>query len=158
MGSLDSMKEKLMPLGIYDLSQGGAAEHLLSACAPELDALYDALDVMTRECFIETAQDYGLAARERFGGREREGDGTQERRAALLDREVGYAFDGTPGGFEDCVRSLGVTDFSVDENVSKGRVDLTVNDTLTPGEQSLFEKRLRAQFPIYANLVLRFQA
>lgn len=158
MDSLTSMMQKLSPIGIYDLSDGGAVQTELQAYAGELDALYDALDTLTREGFIETAESYGLSARERFGGHEQEELTTAQRRERLLRREWGFAHDGTPSGFADSVRALGVSDFTLEENTDKLRVDLTVADALSDGEKSLFEQRLRAQFPPHAVLVIHYGA
>ena len=66
MTSYESMRSKLLPLGLYRLAQGDVTDSELKAYAEGLDILFDALDEMERESFIPTAQSYGLSEREKF--------------------------------------------------------------------------------------------
>lgn len=156
MDALTSMRQKLQPLGIYDLSVGSLTALELQVWAEELDLLYDELDALTRECMIPTAESYGLSERERFSGRENPEMTASQRREILLTRERGCVFDGTLEGFEQFVSSLGIQSFTVEEFEEKSRINLTVADDLSLGEKTLFEKRVRSAFPINANLVLSY--
>lgn len=64
--TLDSMKSKLKPLSIYDLSDSSLISAELAAYAEGLDTLYNISEEIEKECFINTAEDYGLSLREKM--------------------------------------------------------------------------------------------
>ena len=56
MTAYQSMKTKLLPLGLYAFSEGEAVDCELKAYAAELDRLYGEIDTLYREAFIATGQ------------------------------------------------------------------------------------------------------
>ena len=53
------LKQILSPLGIYDLESGIGAEEI-SLIGAQMDEIFDALEEIRREMFLETAESYGL--------------------------------------------------------------------------------------------------
>lgn len=68
MDSLNSMVSKLSATGIYSLNEDSNVYSELKAYAEGLDVLVSELEVMLRECFFSTAEDYGLERAERLWG------------------------------------------------------------------------------------------
>lgn len=68
MNSLDSMTKKLENTKIYAVKPGGRNYAEIKAFSVGLDMIFNELDEMLREYYIDTAQSYGLTERERFTG------------------------------------------------------------------------------------------
>lgn len=66
MSSINSIKKSLKPLGIYKLNSQGLLNAELSAYACELDTLNEEIEKLEKECFISTAEDYGITLREQL--------------------------------------------------------------------------------------------
>ncbi len=60
MSVLQQMQDMLSPLGVYSLGDNSLVMCELKVYACELEKLHDKLKTMLRECFIVTAQDYGI--------------------------------------------------------------------------------------------------
>lgn len=119
MSSYDSMKTKLEPVGLYSISEGSNISNELKAYAEGIDPLFEDLDVMTRECFIDTAETYGITQRENFTGKERSDYTLEQRREMLRLQEQNMGSKCNKAAFEDKMRSFGVYDFYFYEYFSK---------------------------------------
>ena len=64
MTAFDALKEKIESTGLYDVKEGSTVYAEIMAYAEGLKIFYDALDELLRECFITTAESYGLTLRE----------------------------------------------------------------------------------------------
>lgn len=156
MTSLESMKQKLGALGIYRLEDGTENALRLSVYAAELDRLFAALDEMLRECFIATAQSWGITNRERFIGKEKNALAPARRRELLITAEHVTGVDGTPQGFEDFVRSCGAQDFTYTEGYSHAKINLIIHDDLDSGTKKLLEERLDAYIPAHCRIDVHY--
>lgn len=74
MSILNSMKQKLHPLGIYSLSDGSVVTAELAAYAEVLDAIEAQLTELEQERFVATAQTYGITMRELAIGSEQKNE------------------------------------------------------------------------------------
>lgn len=86
MSSLNSMRQKLKPLGFYNLNDNSLISAELSTYATVLDEIEYLLDEVERECFIATAESYGLSEREKMLGAEQKSQTIENRRDNLLYR------------------------------------------------------------------------
>ena len=142
MGSYDSMKEKLNAVGIYSIDENSNISKELLAYSEGLDSLFDSLDTMTKEYFIETAVDFGIVRREKFLGKEREEYSTEKRREMLMLQEQNMGGKCTPDAFCDVLRSFGLTDFTFTELPSTFKLSITINDTLTQEQKKIVTERI----------------
>lgn len=108
MKSLESMINKLSPLGVYNLSEGSVNYAELAAFSVGLDILKDSLDEILRESFVLTAEGYGLENLERIVGNVRSDLSLSERREMLTERLSLSIGDFTPEGFGRMLRLMGV--------------------------------------------------
>lgn len=60
MTAFESLYNKLSALGIYDLQEGTKKYAELMAYAEGLELIYEELDTLLKECFVSTAEDFGL--------------------------------------------------------------------------------------------------
>ena len=92
MDSYTSMVKKLTDTKLYSVRTGGRTYAELKAFAAGLDLLFNELDEMLKEYFIDTAQSYGLTERERFTGAVRDDLSIEKRRELLKIREQTRSF------------------------------------------------------------------
>ena len=156
MKSLVSMKHKLEPLGLYDLSGSGEVDCELKAYAEGLDTLFDTLDELQRENFIQTAESYGLSRRESFEIRERAELPVQERRDSLMYYERTVITGLTDSECAEFLEMIGLTDYTLSVNHSRGSMNLTIADSKTDGEKALIEKQIRAEIPTHMRLDITY--
>lgn len=86
MNSLNSMKQKLRPLGFYNLNDNSLISAELNSYAEALDSIESSLSEIERECFITTAESYGLGMKERIFGAEQNNISVNKRREILIYR------------------------------------------------------------------------
>ena len=60
MSVLKQMQDMLSPLGIYNLNDGSLVMCELTVYATQLEAVHSKINEMLRECFVSTAQSYGI--------------------------------------------------------------------------------------------------
>lgn len=157
MTSYESMTQKLAPLGLYRLTPGTQTDLELRVYADELDRLFGRLDEMTRECFIATAQDWGITQRERFFGKEKTGLSLEVRRELLLTAERETGSDPTPEGCGDFLRSCGAEDFEINESPSLAKITVTIRGISDGGAQKLIKNRMEAYIPAHCKLIMSFE-
>lgn len=152
MSSYDSMKEKLGEIGIYNISDGSNISKEVAACAEGLNALFDSLDTMINEYYIETAKDYGITRREKFLGKERTEYTTEKRREMLKLLEQNMGGKCNAEAFSDILKSCGLTDFSFSENPTGYRLSIHINDILTEEQKEIVRERVNAEFPLHLSI------
>lgn len=152
MTSYNSMKKKLEPLGIYDIKDGTEINLELKVYADELDRIFDKLNEMTKECFIPTAETYGIINREEFISKEKSNLSLEKRRELLISAEKITGIDATPEGFNEFLRSCGLADFLVRELFTSRRINLIIHDALNNGEKKLLEQRVNAYAPAHIDV------
>lgn len=156
MSSYDSMKEKLNAVGIYSIDENSNISKELSACAEGLDSLFETLDTMTKEYFIETAENFGIERREKFLGKEKEEYSTEKRREMLMLQEQNMGGKCTPDAFCDILRSCGLTDFTFTELPTSFRLSITINDTLSQEQKKIVTERIKLEFPLHLLVAINF--
>ena len=156
MSSYNSMKTKLSATGLYKLDDSSNTAQELKAFAKELDVMFAMLDEMTRECFIATAQSYGIIERERFIGKERSELPTEQRREMLLIQEQMMGNSCSKGAFELMLRGVGLTDFTITESFATQVVTVTINDVLTAEIKQMLEEKILAEFPSHLDITVTF--
>lgn len=156
MSSYDSMKEKLNAVGIYSLDESSNISKELTACAEGLDSLFENLDAMTREYFIETAEDFGIVRREKFLGKEKEEYSTEKRREMLLLQEQNMGAKCNADAFSDILRSCGLTDFAFVEEPITFKLSININDTLTQEQKKVVTERINLEFPLHLLITINF--
>lgn len=155
MDSFISMKNKLEPLGLYDLEGSGETVCELKAYAEGLNVLFDTLAELEREYYIPTAESFGLSRRESFVNRETPDLSVQERRDSLLylEKSVG---DITDSGFEEFLGRIGLNDYTVSIDRTRAKIDIAVSDQKTDGERAWIAKRIRAEIPAHMTLTVTY--
>ena len=148
MNAYQSMKSKLLPLGIYAFAAGGAADCELKAYACELDRLYGEINALYREGFIETAETYGLSERERFTGKVRDSLSIAERRALLMDDAQHYRGGSDAAALERILARIGVTDVLVESEPMASKLSVYIYNQLEPWQDATLRRLIRDFAPV----------
>ncbi|MGN1432475.1 MAG: hypothetical protein ACI4XI_02120 [Ruminococcus sp.] len=156
MSSYDSMKEKLNSVGIYSIDESSNISKELTACAEGLDSLFENLDAMTKEYFIETAENFGIVRREKFLGKEKTEYSTEKRREMLELQEQNMGGKCTPDAFSDILRSCGLTDFAFVEQPTDYKLTVNINDTLSQEQKKIVTERINLEFPLHLTIEINF--
>ena len=154
MDSLTSMKQKLAPLGLYELENNSEVLCELKAYAEGLDVLSETLDELERESRIATAESYGLSRREGLFGREHPEQTAEERRKTLNYFEKSVKTTLNDDDFAEFLENIGVTDYTIEVRLKQAEFNITFAENLTDGQKALVEKRIKAEIP--AHMTYRF--
>lgn len=157
MNSFESMKKGLESTGLYNVADDSNVKKELMAYAEGLDRVFDGLSEMERECFIETAESYGLSERERFLGINR-GALDTERRRELLETAEQLRGECTVQAFEKIVRGYGIESFDFIEHPTGNYMILNVYDALTSEQKAVLKSRVKENFPAHIEVTVYFNS
>ena len=108
MDTIYYMISAMGAVGLYDLTPGSHIYNEMRTYAESFDALYEAIDDILDECFIQTADDIGLEMYEELTGRIRDDLTLEKRREMALALVNIKPDDFTPDGAERFFDSLGL--------------------------------------------------
>ena len=109
MNIIDSMKQKLSVFSIYDLeNENSLVLAELKAYAKGLECLKESLVELERECFLSTAQSYGLDLRERVFTSKKDDLTFDERREMLKYRYAITSNDFNKNSIEKALIAAGI--------------------------------------------------
>ena len=148
MTAFESLQEKLSATGLYDISQGTLIYAELMAYAEGLQIVYDILEELLRECFVPTAESYGLLRRGKLI-RHLNLDHTLpgKRQTILLTLSL-FQTDYTLAGMEKVRDSFNAHgSFSVSADPLK--VIFTCTDELSAVQRQRLEEEMAKQMPCW---------
>lgn len=156
MNSLDSMTKKLENTKIYAVNPGGRNYAEIKAFSVGLDMIFNELDEMLREYYIDTAQSYGLTERERFTGAVRDDLSIEKRRELLKIREQTNEEFCTPEGFNKILEGYGLGNFKITENPSQNALSIKISDSLSELNKVWVNKMIEKDFPAHLEITVEF--
>lgn len=156
MDSYTSMVKKLTDTKLYSVRTGGITYAELKAFAAGLDLLFNELDEMLKEYFIDTAQSYGLTERERFTGAVRDDLSIEKRRELLKIREQTNEEFCTPEGFNKILEGYGLGGFELIENPRENALTVKIYDALDEQNKAWVNKMIENDFPAHLAVTVEF--
>ena len=114
MTSLNSLKQKLRPRGVYNLNDNSLISAELSAYSVALDSIESMLSEMEKERFIATATTYGLSMRELTFGVEQSEKPTESRRNMLLYRYAINSEDFNESSIKKVMENVGINGYIIE--------------------------------------------
>ena len=157
MTAYQSMKQKLLPLGLYRLDDGDALDMELTVYGEELDRLYDALDELLREAFIETAEGYGLDCREHFTGAVHTDETVERRRERQLTLSQDYGGVRNAAGLLRLLESVTDSRCEVDVTYCPTTIYVTTLDSTTEAERKSLERLMDKVLPVHADRIMTYR-
>ena len=143
------MRQKLAPLGLYNLDNQSEVLCELKAYAEGLDLLFEYIDELFRENYIVTAESYGLGRREELISREHPEQTVSQRRESLVYFEKTVKTTLNEDDFAEFMENIGVTDYTININQRQQEFGIIINESKTAAEKALLEKRIRAETPAH---------
>lgn len=120
MNIIDSMKEKLSVFSIYDLDkQNSLVLAELNAYKKGLDLIKESLDELERECFLSTAQGFGLDLREKVFTSKKDDLTFDERREMLKYRYSITSNDFNKNSIEKALIATGIRCYIIENPSSQ---------------------------------------
>lgn len=154
MSELQMMKKQLEATGLYNVKNDSVILAELSAYAEALDICFDALHELERECFVSTAEDYGLSIRESMLARNFTGAALTQRRNAVIKAMSVCTEDYTLSGMEKVRDSFNLHgNFTFDSTNIKTVFNCT--DTLSAAKRALLTKQMGEFMPFWADFEIR---
>lgn len=148
MTAFESMSEKLSKTGLYSTSEGKTVYAELMSYAEGLDIYYNALDELLRECFVSTAQDYGLTMREKYIRKCPADDSTDGRRNSIIAALSVYNNDFTYNGFRKCLKIWGV-EGTLKEDFDKKKFTFECTTPVADDKLELIKQQMKEFLPCY---------
>lgn len=143
MTSFQSMSEKLAKTGLYNTNEGQLVYAELMAYAEGLDIYYNALDELIRECFVSTAETYGLEMREKFIDKCIINSSIESRRKSILTALSICNTDYTKSGFQKCLGIFGI-DGTLTEDAKNRKFTFTCTTAIPETKLKIIQEQLSA--------------
>ena len=148
MGEFEIMKDALESTGLYTVVRNRLIYAELKAYAAALDMFFEEADELFRECFVETAESYGLELREALINRVNCLETLYGRRRAITNAASVCALDCTAEGLNKIALSFNAGGtFIYDESEQK----LTFNCTtiVPPQKMALMKAQMEKFMPVW---------
>ena len=155
MTAYESIKEKLSGVSIYSFDKDGLLEAEIKAYAAGLQVLYDGVDELLRECFVQTAEGYGLEQLEAMARTYINGDDVESRREKLINRlSINPGIIGKDA-LEKQVASLGLR-CNITENVSESKVYVDILTDVADDRKEFVKAELLRFTPMHLIMYIKF--
>lgn len=151
MDILQAMKDKLSPLGLYDLSEGTLVSAELECFAEELQRVSDELDGLLQERFVSTASGRGLEVYEDMMGLMCLDQTLAGRRSSILGA---MAIKNTDNRLSDMDKLKPVFGVHGTFSQSAGALSFDCTDSLTPAQSAALEAQMGAFAPLGVNFTI----
>lgn len=145
MSILNSMKQKLHPLGIYSLSDSSVITAELAAYAEVLDAIEEQLTELEQERFVVTAQSYGITMRELAIGSEQKNETIEKRRSVLLYRSAIKETDFNKTAIEGVLKTVDINGYII-EMPEENKIYINCLPLDVTGSDKELKKQIVSQF------------
>lgn len=151
MSEFEIMKKRLEDTGLYDIEPGGIVYAELKAYAAGLDLLFDEAEELIRECFIPTAESYGLELREELLQRVNLLNTLEGRRNALINAFSLSSGDFTAEGMEKVAASFNARGyFSYD--MTQHKLTFHCLDSVSAENRLLMKAQMERFIPAWSRL------
>lgn len=148
MTAFESMSEKLSKTGLYSITEGKMIYAELMAYAEGLDIYYNALKELLRECFVSTAQDYGLTMREKYIRKCPADDSTDGRRNSIIAALSVCNRDFTYEGFQRCLKIWGI-EGTLKEDFDNKKFTFECTTPVADDKLELIKRQVKVFLPCY---------
>ncbi len=153
MDAFVSMSEKLGKTGLYHIAEGTLIYDELMAYAEGLAVLYRELETMLRECFVSTAQDYGLDIMEQTVCRCHIDHTMSGRKKAVLAALSVSNQNNTMAYLEKYQEIFNVHGVFTESN-DEGVIRFTCSDTLTDSQRIAIAEQMAVYMPCWEDFEL----
>ena len=148
MSEFDRMSRILSDTGLYSAEQGSVVYAELMAYAEGLDMFFGEAEELLRECFVSTAESYGITLREALFHRVRFNSTLQEKRDRLTAALSVCQKDNTTQVMQKICDAFGV-DGTFTFDISEMKITFECTRTMTEYVRSQLEEQMRVLMPCW---------
>ena len=151
------MEKALRPIGMYQINYNTLVSIELSVYSNALDPLSETVDGLVSECFVATAEDFGLTSFEKLVGRERSDLELSKRRDMILSLINLNVNDNNVEGIKRFFRTLGV-ECEIEEYPMIQHIYIKpLNTDINPEEKAYIRKRAEEFLPCHNTFTIDFR-
>lgn len=151
MNSFDSITGKLAPLNLYNITEDSNIYYEISAYSIALDRHRENLERVLKECFISSAETYGIENREKVIGGVRSDYSLEYRRRMLILRKAFGDNDFTKGKFNSFLTSIGIYIFDVLEMPEDEEINICIGGSYNRDDKAWIMKEIKLALPAHLN-------
>lgn len=155
MDSLDSMIKKLAPLKVYKLENSNVYDELF-AYSKGIDLLFESIDLLQKEAFIQTAESFGLLQREKIFDSGHPKYTVEKRREMLLGRMSTGQEHYTLQGVKSFIKSLGVESIITEHPKWREIYVEIIDSSLGSDRRAYIEKEIKKIMPLHHIVCVAF--
>lgn len=155
--ALKNMLSSLSPLKLYELNADTLVYKELSVYAEGLDMLNQEIKRLHKECFVPTAESYGLDNREKIWGAAQNHLSVQERRGMVIKRLAMHDSDFTLLGMKNFLQALHMDAAIIEEPESFTVYVNCGNTKYTKAQRSWITKEINQFFPSHLEVFIDFR-
>lgn len=153
--SFFTMKKHLNDTGVYDIENPSLINEL-KAYAFVINELNQGINTMLSECFISSAQSYGLEFKERLIGNIREELSTQDRRKMLSLRETIDSNSFTVERIKQAIESFCLRECILSEYPMLCMTGIEIAGNFTQAQKDWIKEQIRKIMPAHLSLSISF--
>lgn len=155
MTAYESIKEKLSATGLYNINRNGLIDAEIKAYDAGLQNLYNGIDELLRECFIQTAEGWGLEQLEAMAKTYMSGDSLEFRREKLMNRLQVNSGSIGKDALEKQAASLGLS-CTITENISESKIYLDILTEVADEKKDFLKEELMRFEPPHLIMYVSF--
>lgn len=156
MTAYESIKEKMSAVSIYSFEQNGLLDAEIKAYAIALQELYDNIDELLRECFVQTAEGCGLEQLEIMTRTYMSNDEIENRRKKLMNRlQINPSIIGKDA-LEKQVASIGLS-CNITENIVDSKIDVDILTEVANDKKDFLKAELMRFTPPHLIMCVNFE-
>lgn len=156
MDTLTSISQKLAPLNLYDISEGKNIYYEICAYSCALDRHKENLERVLKECFISSAETYGIENREKVIGSVRSDYSTEDRKFWNFD----FVKSLSPNVFLIInilrLSSIGVYNYDVLEMPWESEMNICIDGSYNRDDKAWIIREIKLALPAHLNCNVYF--
>ena len=157
MNASSSISRKMQPLKAYCIESGNNINFEIESYSVALDEYRSLMDQVLRECFISTAESFGLDMREKNVGDVNSDYPVERRRQMMILRNLVGENDFTLEGLSRFLKCFGVADFSVIEMPSENTIAIYVGGEYSLRTRNWIERQIDMMVPAHLIYTVTFR-
>ncbi len=147
MSVISTLVKNLQPLNLYSLNKSSKVYCELSVYAKEFELLISQFELLLRECFVQTAQTYGLDNIEHIYMQPATNLATEVRRKRILDRLNINDGNYTLEGVKKSIECFGVENFEILEYPKRNLLVVELYSEYTEDELQFIKSEIKKLVP-----------
>lgn len=156
MSVISDLIKKLQPLNLYSLSKSSNVYFELSVYASELELLKSSISELLKECFVQTAESYGIDNIESIYMSPDINSDINTRRERIIGRlKINDSYY-TVNDIKQAIKCFGAENFDVLEYPTENKLEINVHDSLSDTQTEFIKSEIEKIVPAHNTFYVNF--